>query len=238
MLILRPEEVEGLLAMAEAVAAVEKAFFDWGKYPEINLTRRRLHFGDARLCSMPAVLPSNEKSGLRVQSEILAVSGGVQLYRSRSPLVDVLFDTRTALPVAMILSSTQRGMTKDGIPLRTSDLMTASISAVGTRWMCRRDSQTLALLGSGKQARNHLIAMNAIGNFSRVVVYSPTQEHREQFASEMSALLKLKIEPIAKAEEAVSAADIVLASGNQYEQFGSFRQVAARRNPRHLHRRQ
>jgi ornithine cyclodeaminase/alanine dehydrogenase-like protein (mu-crystallin family) len=153
----------------------------------------------------PAALPAGEKTGLRIQSEILAVSGGVQTYPSRSPLVDILFDTRTALPVAMILSSTQRGMTKDGIPLRTSDLMTASISAVGTRWMCRRDSQTLALLGSGKQARNHLIAMNAIGNFSRVVVYSPTQQHREQFASEMSELLMLEIEPIANAQAAVSA---------------------------------
>lgn len=214
MLILRPEEVEGLLTITEAIDAVEKAFGDWGAHPEINLARRRLHFGDARLCWMPAALPAWEKTGLRIQSEILAVSGGVQTYPSRSPLVDILFDTRTALPVAMILSSTQRGMTKDGIPLRTSDLMTASISAVGTRRMCRRDSQTLALLGSGKQARNHLIAMNAIGNFSRVVVYSPTQEHREQFASEMSALLKLKIEPIANAEEAVSAADIVLAATN------------------------
>ncbi len=175
MLILRPEEVEGLLAMTEAVAAVEKAFSDWGKYPEINLTRRRLHFGDARLCSMPAVLPSAEKSGLRIQSEILAVSGGVQLYPSRSPLVDVLFDTRTALPVAMILSSTQRGMTKDGIPLRTSDLMTAAISAVGTKWMSRADATELVLLGSGKQARNHLIAMTAIRSFKRVNVFSPTQ---------------------------------------------------------------
>ena len=94
MLILRPEEVEGLLSMAEAVDAVEKAFADWGKYPEINLTRRRLHFGDARLNTMPAALPSRDKIGLRIQSEILAVSGGVQTYPSRSPLVDVLFDTR------------------------------------------------------------------------------------------------------------------------------------------------
>ncbi|HEX9786373.1 MAG TPA: hypothetical protein VGB09_00030, partial [Candidatus Binatia bacterium] len=89
MLILRPEEVEGLLTMAEAVGAVERAFLDWGKYPAINLTRRRLHFGDARFCSMPAALPSGEKTGLRIQSEILAVSGGVQIYPSRSPLVDV-----------------------------------------------------------------------------------------------------------------------------------------------------
>ncbi|MBM4298965.1 MAG: ornithine cyclodeaminase family protein, partial [Deltaproteobacteria bacterium] len=54
MLILRPEEVEGLLSMAEAVGAVEKAFADWGKHAAINLTRRRLHFGDARLNTMPA----------------------------------------------------------------------------------------------------------------------------------------------------------------------------------------
>jgi ornithine cyclodeaminase/alanine dehydrogenase-like protein (mu-crystallin family) len=214
MLILRPEEVEGLLAMAEAIDAVEKAFADWGTHPEINLARRRLHIGDARLCWMPAALPSGEKTGLRIQSEILAVSGGVQTYPSRSPLVDVLFDTHTALPVAMILSSTQRGMTKDGIPLRTSDLMTASISAVGTRWMSRRDAKTLALLGSGKQARNHLIAMNAIRELSRVMVYSPTREHREQFASEMSALLRLELEPIGNAKDAVSEADIVLAATN------------------------
>ena len=214
MLILRPEEVEGLLAMTDAVAAVEKAFADWGKYPEINLTRRRLHFGDARLCSMPAVLPSGEKSGLRIQSEILAVSGGVQLYPSRSPLVDVLFDTRTALPIAMILSSTQRGMTKDGIPLRTSDLMTASISAVGTNWMSRADATELVLLGSGKQARNHLIAMTAIRSLKRVNVFSPTRERREQFAAEMSAALHLDVVPVNEPKSVIERADIVLAATN------------------------
>ena len=214
MLILRPEEFEGLLTMAEAVDAVEKAFSDWGAHREINLTRRRLHFGDARLCSMPAALPSGEKTGLRIQSEILAVSGGVQTYPSRSPLVDVLFDMRTALPVAMVLASTQRGMTKDGIPLRTSDLMTASISAVGTKRMSRGDATKLALLGSGKQARNHLVAMKAIRELSRVTVFSPTPEHREPFAAEMGALLDLDIVPVGNPERAVGEADIVLAATN------------------------
>src|SRR6266542_957919 len=214
VLILRPEEVEGLLTMAESVRAVEHAFADWGKYPEINFTRRRLHFGAARLCSMPAMLPSGEKSGLRIQSEILAVSGGVQLYPSRSPLIDVLFDTRTALPVAMILSSPQRGMTKDGMPLRTSDLMTALISAVGTKWMSRADATELVLLGSGKQARNHLIAMTAIRSFKRVNVFSPTRERREQFAGEMSAALHLDVVSVNEPKGVIERADIVLAATN------------------------
>ena len=214
MLILRPEEVEGLLSIVEAVDAVEKAFVDWGKYPEINLTRRRLHFGDARLNTMPAALPSRGKIGLRIQSEILAVSGGVQTYPSRSPLVDVLFDTRTALPVALILSSTRRGATADGIPLRTSDLMTAAISAVGTKWMSRSDATELLLLGSGKQARNHLIAMKAIRNLKRVIVFSPTQQNREQFAEEMAGALKLDVVPTSDVNTAIRRADIVLAATN------------------------
>ena len=214
MLILRPEEVEGLLSMAEAVDAVEQAFADWGKYPEINLTRRRLHFADARLNTMPAALPSREKIGLRIQSEILAVSGGVQIYPSRSPLVDVLFDTRTALPVAMIIASTQRGMTKDGIPLRTSDLMTASISAVGTKWLSRLDATELVLLGSGKQSRNHLIATAAIRRLKRVNVYSPTRARREQFAEEMTIALGLDVVPVNDLEGVIERADIVLAATN------------------------
>jgi ornithine cyclodeaminase/alanine dehydrogenase-like protein (mu-crystallin family) len=214
MLILRPEEVEGLLSMAEAIDAVENAFADWGKYREINLTRRRLHFGDARLNTMPAALPSREKIGLRIQSEILAVSGGVQTYPSRSPLVDVIFDTRDARPLAMILSSTQRGMTKDGIPLHTSDFMTASISAVGTKWLSRADAAELVLLGAGKQARNHLIATTAICRLKRVNVYSPTRARREQFAVEMSGTLGLDVVSANEPKGVIERADIVLTATN------------------------
>ena len=214
MLILRPEEVEGLLTMGEAIEAVDKAFADWGRHTHINLTRRRLHWGDARLNTMPAALPSNEKIGLRIQAEILAVGGGVQSYPSRSPLVDVLFDTRSAAPVALVLSSTQRGMTADGIALRTSDLMTASISAVGSKRMSRAESQELALLGSGKQARNHLIAMRAIRDLKQVRVFSPTPANREHFAREMAEALALDIIPVENCRKAIEEADIVLAATN------------------------
>jgi hypothetical protein len=80
MLILRPEEVEGLLTFEETIAAVEKAFADWGKNPEINLTRSRLHVGKARLNTMPAALPARNKIGLRIQCEILEVTEATQHY--------------------------------------------------------------------------------------------------------------------------------------------------------------
>jgi len=214
MLILKPEEVEGLLTIGEAIEAVDKAYADWGRNPHINPTRRRLHSGDSRLSTMPAALPFQEKIGLRIQTEIIAVSGGVQTYPSRSPIMDVIFDTRSAAPLAVIISSTQRGKTADGIALRTSDLMTATISAVGTKWMSRGESGELALLGSGKQARNHLIAMKAIRNLKQVRVFSPTRANRERFAEEMAEALTIDIKPVENCREAIEKADIVLAATN------------------------
>jgi alanine dehydrogenase len=92
--------------------------------------------------------------------------------------------------------------------------MTAAISAVGTKWMSRQDSRVLALLGSGKQARNHLIAMKAIRSFERINVFSLTREHREQFADEMARALHLDIAAVNNVQEALQQADIVLAATN------------------------
>ena len=214
MLILRPEEVEGLVSMREAVTAVERGFADWAKESYINLTRRRLHCGVARLNTMPAALPSANRIGLRIQTEILAVSKGVQTYPSRSPLVDVIFDTQTAAPLAMILSSTRRGRTANGVPLFTSDLMTAAISAVGTDWLSRKDATRLALLGTGKQARNHLLAMAAIRNLKRVQVFSPTPQNRQRFAAEMSEYFDFDIVPMATCHDAMAGAEIIVAATN------------------------
>lgn len=214
MLILRPEEVEGLLTVEEATEAVESAFMEWGKDPEINLTRRRLHAGKARLNTMPAALPSRSKVGLRIQCEILEVSEGTQHYPSRSPLVDVIFDTRNAAPLAIVLSSTRRGATRNGMSLQTSDFMTASISAVGTKWMSRPESKNLALLGAGKQARTHLIAIKAIRGLKKVKVFSRTRESRERFAEEMSPRLHLDVIPVDGVKEAMEDADIILTATN------------------------
>jgi ornithine cyclodeaminase/alanine dehydrogenase-like protein (mu-crystallin family) len=105
-------------------------------------------------------------------------------------------------------------MTKEGIPLRTSDLMTAAISAVGTKWLSRPDATELVLLGCGKQAQNHILAMKAIRRLKRVNVYSPTRARREQFAAAMSRTLDLNIIPLDEPKGAIEHADIVLTATN------------------------
>jgi alanine dehydrogenase len=92
--------------------------------------------------------------------------------------------------------------------------MTAAITAVGTKWMSRKDASELLLLGSGKQARNHLLAMAAIRRLERVMIYSPTRSHREQFAAEMATALNLTIVPVVDVKTAIECADIIVAATN------------------------
>ena len=51
-------------------------------------------------------------------------------------------------------------------------IRTAAVSGVATRLLAREDVRTLAILGSGTQARSHLDAMRAVRDFERVVSWS------------------------------------------------------------------
>jgi ornithine cyclodeaminase/alanine dehydrogenase-like protein (mu-crystallin family) len=56
--------------------------------------------------------------------------------------------------------------------------------------------------------------MKAIRRFKRVSVFSPTREHREQFAAEMAQALQLDVVAVDDVRSAMTGADIVLAATN------------------------
>src|SRR5918992_907541 len=68
-----------------------------------------------------------------------------------------------------------------------SAMRVAATSAVASKYLARKDSKTLGLLGSGEQARTQVTAHSAIRPLTKVKVYSPTKDNREKFAREMSA---------------------------------------------------
>jgi ornithine cyclodeaminase len=90
-------------------------------------------------------------------------------------------------------------------------LRTAAVSAVATGALARTDAATLAMIGTGKQALAQIAAVQSQRPLRRVHVYSPTPEHREQFAERVvAALPDVEVRVAATAAEAVQAADIVV----------------------------
>jgi thiomorpholine-carboxylate dehydrogenase len=85
-----------------------------------------------------------------------------------------------------------------------TEMRTAAVSAVATRLLAPKDARTLAILGSGVQARSHLEALRFVGDFSEVRVWSRMPAHAQRFATECSATA------VATPEAAVRGADVVV----------------------------
>jgi thiomorpholine-carboxylate dehydrogenase len=103
----------------------------------------------------------------------------------------VIFSSATGEPLAMM----------DGRLI--TEMRTAAVSAVATKWLAKEDASVLAILGSGVQARAHLRALSVVRQFSEVRVWSRNSSNAETLAREIGA----KAMP---AEQAVRDADVVV----------------------------
>lgn len=95
--------------------------------------------------------------------------------------------------------------TEDLSPLRTSAPV-----GLACRYLARPGATTLAVIGSGIQARYHLRAIcHALPELKGVRVFSPTAEHRRRYAAEMSVQTGRSIEAVESTQQAIEGADIV-----------------------------
>jgi alanine dehydrogenase len=89
-------------------------------------------------------------------------------------------------------------------------LRVGASGGLGCRYLAPAGAQTAGILGSSKQARALLQAIRrTVPTLKRARVFSPTSEHRQAFAREMTEWLGLPVEAVATARDATLAADIV-----------------------------
>jgi ornithine cyclodeaminase len=62
-----------------------------------------------------------------------------------------------------------------------TEARTAAVSAVSSRLLARKTAGSLAILGSGVQARSHLEALSRMHTLRQVTVWSPQKAHRDRF---------------------------------------------------------
>ncbi|HKU67159.1 MAG TPA: ornithine cyclodeaminase family protein [Candidatus Baltobacteraceae bacterium] len=87
-------------------------------------------------------------------------------------------------------------------------IRTAAVSALATKLLANEDARDLALIGSGLQAEEHLRAISAVRNVTRVRVWSRTASHAQQFAERHSTAV-VPVLACRSAQEAVAGADVI-----------------------------
>jgi alanine dehydrogenase len=107
-----------------------------------------------------------------------------------------LFDAKTASPLAMMEAN------------YLGQIRTGAASGYATDLLANPKAATLAIIGSGFQARTQLDAIRAVRPIQTVRVWSRSEEKRQKFAQERSVVAANS------AEEAVRGADIVVTATN------------------------
>ncbi|ESP87222.1 ornithine cyclodeaminase family protein [Candidatus Halobonum tyrrellensis] len=197
-LYLSTDDLSGLATPDEYVDAVRDAYRQVGEGAPAE-PRTKLVSDDppGMFTTYAAVLPDTGAMGGYMYA---AGFGGRDAW-----FMTPLFDAESGEPLALL----------DGASM--NPFKTGAAGAVGVDALAREDATSLALVGSGAQARGQLRAIATVRDLETVWVYSPTKEHRESFAGEMTKALGASVAAVASPAAAVEGADIVVTATNADE---------------------
>ena len=185
--VLREADVRHVIDMDSVIEAVASAMRELGEGTAQNEPRRRTFAPGALLNVMFASYPGGDCCGLKAYT----VAGG----RARF-LVTVfgLDGVLRALIEAELMGAYRTG----------------AASAVAARALAPGGKVTVAVIGSGQQARTQVLALSRVLDIAELRVFSRDAARREAFAAERSATLGIKVVAAESAEAAVRDADIVV----------------------------
>ena len=187
VLLLKEADVNALVTMEDALAAVEGSFLEQARGTGINQPRRRVRQPHGTLHLMGAALVERGYWGFKAYTTT----------RQGARFVVHLYDVTSGALLAILEAE------------RLGQLRTGAASGVATKYLARPDAGTLALFGAGYQAETQLEAIAAVRPLREVRVYSRTPARRHAFAERMAARLGLQVQAVDAPEAALDGADII-----------------------------
>src|SRR5437763_5479679 len=174
-LLIKAEELRGLISIEEAIAAVREGFRDQGEKPAYSAPRIRIQHGDRRVSVHPGGCHRLQVAGMFIHVERFTFHGGAQQYEMAGKRVYVAYHSETAALMTIIVGSLPLF---EEPPEDWFGTETSITSAVGTDILARADCRVLGLYGTGRQARRHLVTMSMIRpSIEEVRVFSRRPEY-------------------------------------------------------------
>jgi alanine dehydrogenase len=202
MLLLTETEVKQLLSMEEVIEAVEYAFREKGlghvQMPPKTYLFYDEYGGDLR------VMPSYVKEVAVSAAKVVGVNpNNPSIYGLPTVMATIiLLDPKSSAPLAIIGGTWITAM------------RTGAAGGVAAKYLARKNSRAIGLIGAGSQARTQLVALLCLySSLEEVRVYDINQSVRESYVSEMKSTYGDKIKNIFSVEEAkdaVKGADIIV----------------------------
>lgn len=220
VLVLRNDEVRGLVGMPEAIDLVEEAYRDLGHNNAQVINRRRLHiplpgFEEPRwffLNVIPGAVTCQNVAAVRLNARHITFPtlGGEKRKQYRGGMTGLVLvwemDTRRLL-----------GIVQDEA---ISPLRVGATSGVAAKYLIRPDVKVAGLIGAGQQAVGQVSALMAVRpDIEKIKIYSVRKERREKFADWIGEKFNVNVEPVDSAEACVRGSDVVFTATTSTDPF-------------------
>lgn len=160
----------------------------------VNIPRHVISLSGARaLGFMPAY--SDEILGYKAAS--VHATNGTRNLNPHQGLV-VLLDADSGQPKAILDACT------------ITALRTAAVSAAATESLSRPDSKILGLIGAGRQALEHALALSHVRSFQKILVCSRTSKSAEKLIHELKDRIPLELKVVGSPNEVLLQADVIV----------------------------
>ncbi|MCW4038064.1 MAG: alanine dehydrogenase [Candidatus Bathyarchaeota archaeon] len=191
------DDVKNTLTMDDALQAVEDALCEKGsnrvQMPPKTYIFFKKYEGDFR--TMPSYLECPDIAGVKV---VNVHPNNPKTYHTPSIMATILLiDPKTGAIFAILGGTTITAM------------RTGAISGLATKYLARKESTTLAIVGAGTQARTQLSAISKILNLRTVRVYDKNDEAMKRFIEEAEERYSFTTTPATSLEDCVTDADVI-----------------------------
>ena len=200
VLLLSRKDVESVLTMRDSIEGVEQAFKEHG-LGTVNMPLRtaiRIEKQKGLVLFMPAYIEGMAALGIKV--------------------VAVYADNPIKHNLPTILGTVLLNDPKSGELLSVMDgafltaMRTGAASGVATKYLARKDSKEVGIIGTGVQGRTQVAAVCEVRTIQKVKAYDVARDRCISFCKEISNQFKVQAIPVDSPEQTVRNSDILIAS--------------------------
>ena len=205
ILIVSGSDVHELLSYGECAEVLRDALAARARGEVCQPLRTVIRPGDRAglMALMPAYWPGTDPAyGLKA---ICIFGGNPAIGLDAHQGVVLLSSTRTGEPLAILNASA------------ITEIRTAAVSAVATALLARPDATELAIIGTGVQARAHLLAISGSRPLTGIRVAGRDHARAARFASQLQASAGAAVTACAAAREAVAGAGLIVTATSAAE---------------------
>ncbi|MGH3305039.1 MAG: ornithine cyclodeaminase family protein [Streptosporangiaceae bacterium] len=201
LLVLSAADVRAVLGYADCAAAMRHALtaLASGRAQQPLRTVVELDGAAGLVAVMPSYLAGDDVSGGRYGLKAICITPGnpVAGLDAHQGVV-LLSDGKSGVPVAILNASA------------VTEIRTAAVSVVATELLARPEAGTLAVIGSGVQARAHILALDRVRSLAEVRIASRDPGNAQRLADGLRGQTRAPILVCPSARVAVTGADVIV----------------------------